>query len=42
MTTAFATGFGPYNIISLGEVLATLVVLALSLIAFTWMARHVH
>jgi hypothetical protein len=46
MLIAFATDsaphFGPHNIISLGEVLATLIVLAIALIAFTWMARHVH
>ena len=40
-TTALASGFGPHNIISFGEILATLIVLALALIAFVWMARHV-
>jgi hypothetical protein len=42
MTTALATGFGPHNIISLGEIVATLIVLGIALIAFTWMARHVN
>lgn len=46
MITAFATDlaptFGPHNIISLGEVIATLIVLAIALVMFTWMVRHVH
>jgi hypothetical protein len=50
MITAFATDlaptFGPHNIISLGEVLATLIVLGLTPIlfttVFTWLRHHTH
>jgi hypothetical protein len=31
-------GFGPHNVISSGEIGATLAVLALAAIAFVWMA----
>lgn len=31
-------GFGPYGVISTGEIIATLVVLTLALTAFVWMA----
>lgn len=35
-----ASGFGPHDIISLGEIIATLGVLALALVAFAWMAHR--
>jgi hypothetical protein len=35
-----ASGFGPHDIVSLGEIIATLGVLALALVAMTWMAHR--
>ncbi|HVW25282.1 MAG TPA: hypothetical protein VHC69_07915 [Polyangiaceae bacterium] len=42
MLTAFAAKFGPHNVISVGEIVATLVGLAFALIVFSWFASHVH
>jgi hypothetical protein len=33
-----ANGFGPYNIISSGEIVATAAVLLFAVVAFVWMA----
>jgi len=33
-------GFGPYNIISTGEIVATVVVLGFGVVAFLWMAHR--
>jgi hypothetical protein len=33
-------GFGPYNVITSGEIVGTLVVLAMAVVAFLWMANR--
>lgn len=42
MVIALAAKFGPHNVISVGEVVATLIGLAFALIVFSWFASHVH
>jgi uncharacterized protein (TIGR03382 family) len=34
------TGFGPYGVVSAGEIFGTLVILAVALLALAWMGQR--